>query len=454
MRLTAIVGATVIDGTGRAPVEDAVVLVEDDRIRTVARSADLAVPEQAQVIRADGRYVIPGLMDANVHLFAATVPDLLLELEGRYDEVVVEAAQIALRAGVTTVFDTWGPLGPLTTVRDRIDRGEVAGSRMFVGGNIIGFGGPLSPDFFSPGAAFGADTIARINQQWEQGVGPELTWLAAEDVRRRTRDYIERSGIDFVKYGGTAHKNQFIAFSELAQRAIVEEAHGAGLTAQAHTMSVESLRMEIDAGADLLQHGDITGAEPMPEATLRTIVERQLPVAALVCTEGFLAWVREQDTELLRLIHDTKDKNDRRLIDAGARLLLTTDALANGSRKLGHPMMADYLKDVVDNPTQLGDAHFLWLAAVVERGMAPMDALLAATRNVAAAYGQADLGTLEPGKRADLVVLEGDPLDDARNYRAIVEVMKDGRLVDRDALPAHPVLADAAAGELIGRRRS
>jgi imidazolonepropionase-like amidohydrolase len=81
---------------------------------------------------------------------------------------------------------------------------------------------------------------------------------------------------------------------------------------------------------------------------------------------------------------------------------------------------------------ELGESHFLWLEAVVDRGMAPMDALLAGTRNIAEAYGQADhLGTLEPGKRADLVILEGNPLDDVRNYRRISAVMKDGALVDQ-----------------------
>ncbi len=426
-------------------MRDAVVLIEGGRIRSVTRAAETVVPDRAQVIPAAGRYVIPGLMDANVHLFAATVPDLLLEFEGRYEDIVLEAAQIALRSGVTTVFDTWGPLEPLIAVRERINRGEVVGSRMFVGGNIIGFGGPLSADFFAPGDAFGQDTIDRVNRQWEQGVGPELTWQTPEDVARATRAYIERSGIDFVKYGACAHKNQFIAFSERAQRAIVDEAHRAGLTAQAHTMSVESLRMEIDAGADLLQHGDITGPVAMPEETLKIIVESELPVAALVCTDAYMAWVREQGAESLRLIHDTKDDNDRRLIGAGARLLLTTDSLANGPRKLAHPMVAGYMNGVVDNPTQLGESHFRWLQAVIERGMAPIEALLSATRNVAEAYGQAhDLGSLESGKRADLLILDGDPLEDVHNYRRIAEVIKDGELVDRRSLPTRPVLAEAA----------
>ena len=447
MGLTAIIGATVIDGTGRAPVPEAVVVVDGARIRSVGPAGETPVPLEAEVIDARGRYLIPGLMDANVHLCAAIMPDLTLEFEGRYADLVVEAAQIALCSGVTTVFDTWGPLAPLVEVRDRIERGEIPGSRMFVAGNIIGFGGPLSSDFCAVGDMFGRDTVRRINDQWEQGVGSDLLWLTPEDVRVRVREYVERSGIDLVKYAASGHSDvqmQFITFSEPAQRAIVEEGHRAGLTVQAHSTSPESLRMEIEAGADLLQHGDLTGREPMPEATLKTIVERRLPVAALVCTERYTSWVREHGSEALRLVHLVKDENDRRLIAAGARMLLTTDAFAFGRRQ-NHPLFAHYTKGAADVPFELGESQFRWLEGAIECGMAPMEALLSGTRYVAEAYGKAgDVGTLEPGKRADLLVLEADPLKDVRNYRRIAEVMKDGVLVDRDALPSQRILTELA----------
>jgi imidazolonepropionase-like amidohydrolase len=452
--LRAIVGATVIDGTGQQPVADAVVMLDGSRIRSVGRAAEVSVPQQAEVIRAHGRYVIPGLMDANVHLYAGITPDLVLEFEGRYDELVLEAAQVALRSGITTVFDTWGPLEPLLRVRDRINRGEVVGSRMYVAGHIIGFGGPLSSDLFPPGSFLAPETVNRINQQWEQGLGPELTYLPPEDVRHRVREYLARAPVDFLKYAGSGHGSQthsFITFSAPTQRAIVEEAHRAGLTAQAHTTTVESLRMEIEAGADILQHGDTTGPVPMPEATLKTIVERHLPVAALVCTKRYMAWVREHGNEFIRThVHnDAQEDNDQRLIEAGATLLLTTDSSTFGPRKLNHPLLARWWKGAADFPLQLGESQALWLEGVIERGMAPMDALMAATRNVAEAYGKsADLGTVEAGKFADLLILEGDPLADVGNYRRIAAVIKSGAVVDRDALPTSPILTapDADAG--------
>lgn len=101
------------------------------------------------------------------------------------------------------------------------------------------------------------------------------------------------------------------------------------------------------------------------------------------------------------------------------------------------------LKDVPDVPTRLQDAEYLWLQAVSERGMAPMEALQAVTRNIAMAYGKAsEIGTLEPGKRADLVVLNANPLEDARNYRNIHLVVKDGISIDRDKLPIKRYLSE------------
>ena len=89
--------------------------------------------------------------------------------------LIEEAAQVSLANGVTTVFDSWGPLQPLLNVRDRIRRGEVVGTRVFVAGNIVGLSGPLGPDF-NPLAATAATSefAKRINGIWEENVGPDL----------------------------------------------------------------------------------------------------------------------------------------------------------------------------------------------------------------------------------------------------------------------------------------
>ena len=444
--IIAILGATLIDGNGGSPSSDAVILIQGTRILAIG-GREMPVPSQARIIDASGKYVIPGLMDANVHLFFACSPDALVRYEGRYGDVIREAAQIALKNGLTTVFDTWGPRRALTRIRDQISRGDIPGSRIFLAGNIIGLGGPTSEDFFPLARTVLSRSVAdTIDARWEQGVGSDLLWRTPEEVRARVRAYIQSGQQDFVKYAGSGHGHvQYICFSEQVQRAIVEEGHRAGLTVQSHTTTPESLRLAIEAGVDLLQHPDLTGPASMPERTLASLVERDIPCAALLVTRRFLAWSDDHLPEAVRTFNRYKDENDARLINAGARILLTTDSGVLPDEAVGHPLLGSFVA-AEDSPLWLGRSHFLWLEAAEQLGMDPMDALLAATRNIARAYRVDEhLGTLEEGKSADLLILERNPLEAAANYRGIHLVMKEGRVIDRDGLPTQPILTSLAS---------
>jgi imidazolonepropionase-like amidohydrolase len=442
-RPTAFVGATVIDATGSPPCENVALVVADGRISSVGPASNLDPSADLERVDVAGKYVIPGLMDGNVHLVAHSFePEFVLRYEpGRYDDLVLEAAQVALRVGLTTVFDTWGPLEALKRVRDRINAGEVVASRIFCAGNIIGNDGPWADD--NAGrmyARLNPAVVAAVNHHWEQGVGGDLPWRTPEGVREAVHEYVETSGIDFVKYAGSVHKDiKFLTFSPDAQQAIVEEAHRAGLTAQACTITPEALKIAIHAGVDILQHGNITGRYAMPEETVDLIAERQLPCCAFLTTQRFMEAVRA-DPAGFGSIMIAKEENDRNLIAAGAKLLLADDACVWGPTAKTSPAWGMYL-DVPDQYMDLGHSHFRWLRAASELGMDPMAALQAGTRNIADAYGHLDeLGTLEAGKRADFLVLDGNPLEDAENYARIAEVVKDGKIVDRDALPENPVL--------------
>ena len=120
-------------------------------------------------------------------------------------------------------------------------------------------------------------------------------------------------------------------------------------------------------------------------------------------------------------------------------MLLATDAGVSNPIKTEVEAGKDAFD--VEHPEMLGEAHFIWFRAMIEKGMTPMQASVAATRNKAAAYGKLDqFGTLEVGKLADLVVLNADPLEDIENTRKIHWVIKEGVIVDREALPVHPLL--------------
>ena len=439
----AVVGGTVIDGTGADPLPEATVLVQDGRIVAVGPVDEVDIPSGARRIDATGDFVIPGLMDANLHLFLNADLETLIKYEDRYHEIILEAAQITLKTGQTTVFDTWGPRAALARARDMINRGESPGSTIHLAGNIIGFTGPLGADFraqFAPhvSKAF----VRRINDAWEEGTGRELLWLTPDSVAQVIRQYTTL-GMDFLKYGASGHVDMnFIAFSPRAQRAIVDEGHRAGMTVQTHTTSVESLDMAIDAGVDIVTHGGISGPMiPIPDETIDKLVERGVAISALAITQRRLdALEREAPDGILTPYMQVSKENHRRMIQAGVTLLVSTDAgIENPVLRSESLTLA---ADTVDPRVKLGEGHFNALLAFEEMGMAPMEILRSATSHVARAYRMDDeIGSLEEGKAADLVILDENPLVSARNYRSILAVVKEGMVVDLESLPLAPIIS-------------
>jgi imidazolonepropionase-like amidohydrolase len=442
----AIVGGTLIDGTGAAPVPDAVVVIEGAKIVAVGPKAKVNIPVDARQINAAGKYIIPGLMDANVHLILGSSIEFIVRHEGRYEDLIEEAAQVTLKNGLTTVFDSWGPLQPLLNVRERIRRGETAGSRMFVAGNIVGLGGPFSRDFNSAAETTASKVLVkRINAIWEENVGQRLMYMTPDELRLEIRKYLGR-GIDFLKFAVSGHQlTNMFEFSPVAQRAIVDEVHKAGLIVQTHTTSVESLRQGIEAGVDMMQHAASTGPTPIPDSTIQLVLDRKTYLAVQPRTlrrlEIELKQAEERNPDSrTRFNERVRHENQIRLVKAHVPLLLATDAGMTDPDALEqmNPEMR------TDRLTELGEGHFLWFHAMVEKGMAPMEAIVSATRNIAAAYHKLDqFGTLEAGKLADLVILDADPLQDIDNVRRILTVIKEGQVVDRDKLPLKRVLTAA-----------
>lgn len=439
----AITGATIIDGTGRAPIAEGVVVIRDGRIVSLGSAREVPVPGGATRIDGRGKYVIPGLMDANLHLYLNGDVESLVKLEDRYHDVVLEGAQIALKSGMTTVFDTWGPRAALAKARDMIAAGQAQGSRIYLAGNIIGFSGPLGADFRGASAAHVSKAFAkRINDTWEQGTGRDLLWMPPDSLRAAIRAYTAL-GVDFLKYGGSGHVDMnFISFSERAQKVIVEEGHRAGKTVQAHVTSPESIDMAIEAGVDILTHGDISGPRfPIPQETIRKMVERGTAVSVLAVTSRQIdALAKHSPNGVLTPYMQIAAINIRNMVKSGVKLMVSTDAGVQNPVLLAEsPTLAS---DTIDARVKLGEGHFNALVALEEAGMAPMEILASATSNVARAYKvDRDLGTLERGKIADLVILDANPLESARNYRRINAVIKDGKVVDLAALPTAPVIS-------------
>ncbi len=443
----AIVGGTIIDGTGSPPLRNGTLIAVDGLIKTVGDMETTTVPDNAKKVDARGKYVIPGLMDANVHLGLShnLNVETLIRFEDRFDEIVLEAAQVAIKGGLTTVFDTWGPLAATMKGRDVINTGKAPGSRIFMAGNVIGSDGLFTTNFLPRSAAENVSraTQARIDARYEQGVGSRLQLMSPDEVCVAVRGYIGK-GVDFLKYSGDSGAKIF--FSPRVQRAIIEEGHRAGLSVQAHITSAEEMHVALERGLDIVTHGEM----PLPPAVwtaalITELVERKAWVSVLPFTQRRLdAMEKHAATIGNRTIEMYKagKTNRRNMIKAGVHLLLSTDAYLNNPEILPEPIPLE--ADIVDPDRKIGEAHFNALVALEEEALAPMEILKAATSNIAKAYRlDAKLGTLEPGKIADLVILDANPLDSARNYRRISSVIKNGEVVDRNALPVAPLIVQS-----------
>jgi imidazolonepropionase-like amidohydrolase len=447
--LLAVVGATVIDSTRDTPIRNGTVVMAGDRIVSVGAGQE--APKEARVIDAKGKYVIPGLMNGNVHLMGGCLSaGNVLRYMDRYEDLIAEAAQIALKNGLTTVFDTLGVRKPLIAVRDRIAAGKLVGSRVFIAGWIVGLDGLFSLDF-SPRAAeiLSAALVERVNGECAENVGAALSWMSPEQVAAEVRKYTAK-GIDFIKYASSEHRwgdpTTFLVFSPRVQKAIVDEAHRAGMTAQAHVSSGETVLAAVEAGWDLIQHCNTTGPFPISESTIELMVERKTGAVVFPFTKRRFDWIMK-NCEIDRVYFKASDINCRNLIKAGARLMLANDGSVWGPELSTDPRRSKFwIAPGEDDLSTLDQGHFVWLKAMEEKGMPPMEMLRAATINIAAAYRmEKDLGSLEPGKFADLLILDADPLASSLNYRQINTVIKSGAVIDRDALPERPILSSPLA---------
>jgi len=391
-------------------------------------------------------------MSPGQFLVDGTWPPEMIRHEGRYDEVAIEAAQLALLGGVTTVFDAWGPRDPLIKARDTINEGHAVGARIYLCGNWIGLGGPYSADMRPQfKEAIGDALVGRINALFEAEVGEALTRMPLEEARAEVRNYV-RSGIDYVMYPVNVHRIgafQHIVFSPRVQRMIVEEAHSAGLPAQAMFVTTEEgLHMAVDAGADIVMPAPFAG-KSMSTDVLALITQSKVTLRVEVTPAEDLEWFRRPPLNALNFYGrvesiEASDIDQRALIHAGVPLITSTSAgiFSADQRKLWSESWPP------GTLVQLGEPPDRCLRALQQKGMTPMDALATVTRNIARAFKvDKDLGTLERGKFADMVILDKNPLESAQNYRDIHLVMKEGQVIDRGVLPTRRLWTSAPSKE-------
>lgn len=397
-RPVAIRCGRLIDGNGGAPVDNALIVIEGERIKAVGK--DVRIPDGAVVIDLSKYTVLPGFIDCHTHLtsdpnhvgmqsLAISVPR-----EALYG---AKNARITLEAGFTTVRNVGAGGYADIALRDAIEAGDVHGPRIDASGPAIGVtGGHCDESSLAPEFHYQSDGVA-------DGVPA---------VMRKTREIV-KYGADCIKIcatGGVLSKGDSPGaeqFSDDEIRAIVTEAHRLGRKAAAHAHGASGIKQAVLAGVDSIEHGSFINDEDIELMKQHGT----FLVPTLYLSDWFLENYRrigvpEYMVEKAKVVMPAARQNVGRAMRAGVRIAFGTDA-------------AVY-------PHGLNAREF---AVYVRLGMTPMEAIQSATANAAELLGwEKDLGSVTAGKYADLVAVEGDPLANIRLLENVNFVMKGGKV--------------------------
>ncbi len=415
----ALVGGRIIDGYGGLPIENGVILIVDDRIVALGTRSEVDVPPGTPVISTEGMTVMPGLFDMHVHLQLLGHGNYARwnELFGDKlaDEVMPIAARQLLEAGVTSARDLGAPLDEILDVKRRIAAGEIPGPRLFVSGPFIQH------------AAY---------EPWQA----EYRWgvNGAADARRKVQRLID-AGVDVIKL----IDQDLLTEEEVA--AVVETAHANGKPVVAHAHRPDEIRRGLDFGIDNFEHTGLATAPGYPEDILRRLRERN----------ATLFWT--PTISPLYVMQYTGEIFPERLDDPAWRVGMTP-AMANEIRaslenipRLPYyalfpnriPLLPEKFQQIRETGVQLmigtdagipsmfhSDATWREMDKWVELGVPPMQVIQAATLWPARFLKvQDDLGTLAPGRLADIIAVRGDPLHRMDVLRHVDVVVQGGRRV-------------------------
>lgn len=426
-----IEGGTLIDGTGKDPLPDAAIILQGTRIQAVGMRGRLAYPPNAKVINAGGKTILPGLIDGHIHFTAWMSP-------------------LFLHFGVTTVYDTGNPTEWIVAQRDGIKAGKIKGPRMFVTGIVID----------------GPEERSNMDHPTERG-GYRVHARVPETARAYVRQVVSAK-VDAVK----VHEG---LTPDLLQ-VIVDEARRAGLETIGHSYNAREAAL---AGLKFIEHTDpVTIATISDPAKLKEIEEKKItepeymmeeelfdPLIEFLVKQGVyfnptllinFYWrilsprAREWEDYIVNFsknpalvfVPEGERKPWVRTVGALQRMnprtleqsRLSFKNISEFTRRYvaaGGKIVAGPDVGAADHGLVPGLAIHLEMQALVDAGLTPMQAILSATKWTAELlHKENELGSIEAGKIADLIVVEGDPLADMAATRNLRLVVKDGQIVD------------------------
>jgi imidazolonepropionase-like amidohydrolase len=408
--LTVVHAGALLDRPGQAPRRNATLLIRDGRVESV-RDGFQAPPAGARVIDLRDRFVLPGLIDSHVHLDSDTAGQAGL-VEGLTSSTAASAYRAAgnarktLEAGFTTVRNLGDGDGVTLALRDAVASGALPGPR------IVDAARSISTTSGHMDATLG------LREDLHGSIGQENLCDGPESCREAVRKQIRR-GADVIKIATTGGVNSRIGAGLGAQmfddeaKALIETAHLYGKKVAVHAHGADGVTLALKYGADSIEHGTLMDAESI--ALFKRTGAYYVPTLSTV--NGYLERIAADPNAYPP---DVRKKIDyrisitgdalRKAVPAGVKIAFGTDA---GVSK--HGRNADEFE------------------LMVKHGMTPGTAIHAATVNAADLLGLGkELGSLEPGKRADLIAVQGDPLRDVTVLKRVSFVMKDG-VVHKDA---------------------
>lgn len=396
----AIRAGTLLDGTGRPPIKNAVILVKGQRIMAVG--ADVGIPAGTETVDLSGRTVLPGFIDCHTHVTTQNGSERTLDRMSSTgaDFALVGAinARRMLMAGFTTVRDLGSTGFADLAVKRAIERGDYPGPRMYVSLFIISATG-------GHGDATNGDNVFIENN------APNGVANGVDALRAKVR-WLVKYGADQIKFsatgGGLSRGDKPTAqqYSEEEMRAIIDEAHRLGLKVATHAHGTEGIKAAVRSGVDSVEHGIY-----LDEEACRLMVEHKtyyVPTLWIVDAyfDRYNIWkVPDYANEKISKFIPYAKKSADLAIRMHVQVALGTDA--------GVGEHAYSAKE---------------FAAYVNHGMKPMDAIVAGTSNAAKLIGHyEDFGSIEPRKLADIVAVDGDPLQQIQALENVRFVMKEGK---------------------------
>ncbi len=397
-----LIASMVIDGTGTDPIRDGVVVVEGDRITEVGPRKRVSIPSGASRIELGARTLMPGMIDAHTHITGTRSYSASEDLITPHDLQVLRAAEDCfklLRAGFTTVRDCGSEIA--LSLKRGINAEVIPGPRIYAAGR------PLSQT-----AGHGDTHFMPREEVIKRGT---LLCDGPDDCRRAAREAL-RDGSDLIKVSttggvGSEKDNPWEPqFTVDEIEAITYEAHNVGKLVASHAQGAQGVKNAIVGGVDTIEHGFFLDDE---------CVEMMLKHGTYYVPTFALVEVYKKALENPYDMPDYRLRKQRMCIEAMPKSLMKAYEagvkIATGPDYFGAPLRAHG-----DNADEL--------IALVKYGMKQNDVIVAATKNGAECIGiEGELGTLEEGKLADMIALDGNPLEDIEAVKRVSYVMKTGK---------------------------